>query len=306
MKVRHLEILCAVVECGSLTGAAKKLYSTQPSLSLGIKELENELGVILLQRTVTGAYLTPVGEIVYEYANKILQLVQEIQKVSPDQETMDQYELSLASNFSQGSVVLTNFILQFQQIHRVNCKYIALEDNQDWKMLERNLTNCVVDLAFVAVDSYDRSDRMEEFDNQRIIFEPLYNDEYYIVVRKNHPFTYKSISLFELKNYLYVYHENDLNECIRKLYGASYCLSNVLFIASSMGIEQFLLKTDAFSVVTAREWKEMRSKEKPLTIVPIPELLWTQQVGMLYRAGTCTRDEAAMRDVFRRQYNEIL
>jgi DNA-binding transcriptional LysR family regulator len=50
MTIRHLRILAAVCEYGSITVAAEKLYMTQPAVSLAIKELEEHYGVKLFDR----------------------------------------------------------------------------------------------------------------------------------------------------------------------------------------------------------------------------------------------------------------
>ncbi|MGE4508951.1 MAG: LysR family transcriptional regulator, partial [Eubacteriaceae bacterium] len=50
MDLRHLKILIAVEESGSMSKASKLLYITQPSVSQVIRELENHYGVRLFER----------------------------------------------------------------------------------------------------------------------------------------------------------------------------------------------------------------------------------------------------------------
>ena len=62
MELRHLRYFVAVAEAGSLTVAAeKKLHTAQPSLSRQIRDLEYEVGVQLMSRSVHGIELTAAG-----------------------------------------------------------------------------------------------------------------------------------------------------------------------------------------------------------------------------------------------------
>ncbi|MGY4769148.1 LysR family transcriptional regulator [Kribbella sp. CWNU-51] len=73
MELRHLRYLVAVVEAGSLTEAAqRRLHTSQPSLSRQIRDLEKEVGVELLSRSVHGVALTPAGEGFIDHARQAL------------------------------------------------------------------------------------------------------------------------------------------------------------------------------------------------------------------------------------------
>ncbi|HET6242671.1 MAG TPA: LysR family transcriptional regulator, partial [Arthrobacter sp.] len=61
MQLRQLEYFLAIWESGSFSGAASRLYVTQPSLSQQIRILEKELGSALLERGRHGVTLTPAG-----------------------------------------------------------------------------------------------------------------------------------------------------------------------------------------------------------------------------------------------------
>ena len=73
MELRHLRYLVAVAEAGSLTEAAQRqLHTSQPSLSRQIRDLEKEVGVELLSRSVHGVALTPAGEGFIDHARQAL------------------------------------------------------------------------------------------------------------------------------------------------------------------------------------------------------------------------------------------
>ena len=64
MTIIQLEYLLAVASCGSFSKASELCFVTQPSLSMQIKNLEEELGVVLLDRTKKPVVPTQVGAIV--------------------------------------------------------------------------------------------------------------------------------------------------------------------------------------------------------------------------------------------------
>ena len=66
MTIIQLEYLLAVANCGSFSLAAEHCFVTQPSLSMQVKALEEELGVVLLDRSKKPVIPTEAGEVVME------------------------------------------------------------------------------------------------------------------------------------------------------------------------------------------------------------------------------------------------
>jgi LysR family hca operon transcriptional activator len=76
VELRHLRYFIAVAETGSLTEAAgRRLYTSQPSLSRQIRDLEREVGVELLSRSVHGVELTAAGAAFADHARLALMQV---------------------------------------------------------------------------------------------------------------------------------------------------------------------------------------------------------------------------------------
>jgi DNA-binding transcriptional LysR family regulator len=72
LEVRHLRVVCAIADAGSLTRAAASLGMTQPGLSAQLRRIENMLGGALFDRRQAGATPTPFGELVLARARAIL------------------------------------------------------------------------------------------------------------------------------------------------------------------------------------------------------------------------------------------
>jgi DNA-binding transcriptional LysR family regulator len=78
MEIRHLRYFVGVAEALSFTKAAEKLHTAQPSLSRQIRDLEEELGVRLLNRTKQLVTLTDEGRLFFADAKRLLALAAEI------------------------------------------------------------------------------------------------------------------------------------------------------------------------------------------------------------------------------------
>lgn len=79
MNLQQLTTFCTVLSEGSMTAAAEKLFLTQPAVSQQIRNLEEEMGAELLVRGVRQVKATLQGQILYDYAKRILHLTQQAQ-----------------------------------------------------------------------------------------------------------------------------------------------------------------------------------------------------------------------------------
>jgi LysR family hca operon transcriptional activator len=83
MELRHLRYFVAVAEAGSVTvAAARKLHTSQPSLSRQIRDLEDEVGAQLLTRSARGIQLTPAGRAFLDHARSVLSQVEAAAKAA--------------------------------------------------------------------------------------------------------------------------------------------------------------------------------------------------------------------------------
>lgn len=73
MNLHNLEAFLAVAECGSFTSAARRQAKTQSALSQSVRQLEDELGVVLINRTGRQITLTPAGDLLRGKASRVVE-----------------------------------------------------------------------------------------------------------------------------------------------------------------------------------------------------------------------------------------
>src|SRR3989442_15197660 len=77
MELRHLRYFVAVAEAENVSRAALKLHVSQPALSRQIRDLEDELGFLLLKRSAKSVRLTEAGRAFLAEAHAVLQRVED-------------------------------------------------------------------------------------------------------------------------------------------------------------------------------------------------------------------------------------
>lgn len=80
MTLRHLRIFVAVYQERSITRAADRLHLAQPSVSLAIRELEENYKIRLFERFSRRLFITEQGEQLYDYALHIISLFDEMEE----------------------------------------------------------------------------------------------------------------------------------------------------------------------------------------------------------------------------------
>ncbi len=100
MDFGELQMFLAVAREGSFSRAAEKVYRTQPAVSLAIRKLEESLGQPLFVRGARPVRTTEAGKLLQEYAERLLNLRDEVRKGLADLEGLKRGELSLGVNES--------------------------------------------------------------------------------------------------------------------------------------------------------------------------------------------------------------
>jgi DNA-binding transcriptional LysR family regulator len=112
----ELQVFLMVATEGSFSRAAERLYRTQPAISLAIRKLENSLGQPLFIRGSRPVRMTDAGKLLKDYAERLLNLRDEVTKGLSDLQGLKRGELSLGVNESSIHALLPA-LAKFRQLH---------------------------------------------------------------------------------------------------------------------------------------------------------------------------------------------
>lgn len=150
MATMNTDYFMAIVEAGSLTKAAEKLYISQPSLSQYLKRLEANLGVELFDHGSSPLRLTYVGERYYQYAQQLRKMNEDIRKEFQDIKNELRGRLRLGIALWRGACLLPDIYPQFHekypeiQIELFEGRSIQLEN----ALINNNLDVAVMNLPY--------------------------------------------------------------------------------------------------------------------------------------------------------------
>ena len=97
MLLRHIRYLLAVAEHRNFTRAAQALHISQPTLSQQIRQLEEALGALLLDRTGRSIRLTDAGEAYVSHARRALQQLESGKRAISDVQDLSRGVLHIAA-----------------------------------------------------------------------------------------------------------------------------------------------------------------------------------------------------------------
>lgn len=115
--LNQLSSFLAVAREGSVSGAAAKLYVTQPSISAAVSALSRELGVELTERVGRGIGLTPAGEAFRPYAADVLGLVEQGRTAAREAADVSMRSLRIVAVATAAECVVPSLLRAFGRLH---------------------------------------------------------------------------------------------------------------------------------------------------------------------------------------------
>ena len=179
MTIIQLESLLAVANYGSFSLAAEKCFVTQPSLSMQVKNLEEELGVIVLDRSKKPVLPTDAGLAVIRQAKEAVQAFAMVREVVSDLQNEISGTLRLGVIPTIAPYLLHRFIPDFvRKCPKVELQIREMMTGDIIRALDRDM----LDAAIMAGGTSPEGIREEE----------LFNDRFFAYVSTDHPLCQRS------------------------------------------------------------------------------------------------------------------
>lgn len=174
MTLIELKFVLAVAQERNFRRAAEKCFVTQPALSLGIKKLEEELGLTIFERNRNEVTPTEIGQQIIVQANTVLEQAAKIKELAKQGNDPLNGPFKLGMIHSVGPYLLPEMIPPLVS----TAPHMPLEVEENiTATLEQQLKNGVIDAAVVALP----------FDIAGIETMPLYDEDFNVVVPVHHP-----------------------------------------------------------------------------------------------------------------------
>ena len=184
----ELKYIVAVARERHFGKAADACYVSQPTLSVAIKKLEDELEVKLFERSAGEVTVTPLGEQIVQQAQSVLDQAASIKEIAKRGKDPLAGALNLGIIYTIGPYLLPDLVRQ--NIARTPQMPLMLQENFTVKLLEM-LRAGEIDCAIMA----------EPFPDTGLAVAPLYDEPFVAVLPTSHPLAVReSISSDELKN----------------------------------------------------------------------------------------------------------
>jgi LysR family hydrogen peroxide-inducible transcriptional activator len=178
MTLSEFRYIVAVAQELHFGRAAKKCFVSQPTLSVAVKKIEEELGVTLFERHQHEVSITPIGQIIISQAEVVLNETKTLKELANQNKDGLSGELKLGVIYTVGPYLLPKLI---PVINRQVADLILIIEEDYTENLFNKLKAGEIDVAILA----------NPFDHPGIVTEVLYQEPFMVALPSNHPLTKK-------------------------------------------------------------------------------------------------------------------
>ena len=208
MRIQQLEYLEGIVEAGSINEAAKRLFLTQPSLSNAVKELENEMGIQIFQRSSGGISLTAEGREFMTYSKQILD---QVNLMNERYKNGQQRKQSFSVSAQHYAFVVHAFVELIKSVNASEYQFTLRET--ETQNIFNDLAQFKSELGILYTNGFNQKIMQRLFKENNLVFTPLFVAKPHIFVSRYNPLTSKSsVNLSDLEDFPYLsYEQGEVN-----------------------------------------------------------------------------------------------
>lgn len=193
--VRGLEVFLSVAKHLNYTRAGEEVNLSQPSVSVRIRQLENELGTKLFEQLGKKVSLTEAGLVLIPHARRVLTAVENAQAAVDELLGLERGTLRIGASTTPGMYLVPQVIARFHDRYPKIEIHLGIKDTQQ---IEESVIRNEFDFGFVG--GHLVGDEVEVF--------PWLTDELVLIVAPDHPLAKKrSIKSVELRNEKFILRE---------------------------------------------------------------------------------------------------
>lgn len=203
MKLQQLRYVVKVAECGSITEASRRLFVSQPSITASIRDLENEMGVHIFERTNKGVIVSEEGETFLGYARQVLDQADLLEgKYKGTSEQVPHFSVS-CQHYSFAVNAFVDVIREFDA-----ARYdFTLREEQTHEIIE-DVAHMKSELGILYLSEHNREVIERMLAANELVFEGLFCATPHVFVCADHPLAdHASVTLEELEDYPFLSYE---------------------------------------------------------------------------------------------------
>lgn len=197
MKSEHLHYLTEIDKCNSISVAAQKLYLSQASLSTILKNVEDEIGFEVFRRVHTGVRITPEGEEALVLVSEIEEAIEQIYQIGKHIRTYSQPVSIITSPTICSGLALPLYEAFLARDPAGTLSFSSISGEEVGTKLIKNEGH--IGLTYFSKERLNNYQIIAE--KYQIEVEPLYKDQFYLLVSQDHPLaSYDRISCQALED----------------------------------------------------------------------------------------------------------
>ncbi len=203
MKLQQLRYVVKVAECGSITEASRRLFVSQPSITASIRDLENEMGVHIFERTNKGVIVSEEGETFLGYARQVLDQADLLEgKYKGTSEQVPHFSVS-CQHYSFAVNAFVDVIREFDA-----ARYdFTLREEQTHEIIE-DVAHMKSELGILYLSEHNREVIERMLAANELVFEGLFCATPHVFVCADHPLAdHASVTLEDLEDYPFLSYE---------------------------------------------------------------------------------------------------